>query len=63
MGWSSVFTAIGEAFKFLNDNLFTAKKRAKSLEEEKQEAMRRAKELAHGDDEKALEEHIRNLPD
>jgi hypothetical protein len=63
MGWGAIFTAIGETFKFLNENVFTAKRRAKKLEEEKQEAFRKAKELAHGDDEKALENHIRNLPD
>jgi len=63
VSWSSIFTVIGETFKFLNDNIFTAKRRAKNLEEEKQEALKRAKGLAYGDDEKALEEHINRLPD
>ena len=63
MGWTSIFTVVGEGLKFLNDNVFTSQRRAKKLEEEKQEALRKAKELAHGKNEKALEEHIRNLPD
>jgi hypothetical protein len=62
MGWASIFTVIGEGLKFINDNVFTSRRRAKKLEEEKLDALRKAKELAHGDDEKALENHIRNLP-
>ena len=62
MGWTSIFTVVGEGLKFLNDNVFTSLRRAEKLEEEKQEALRRAKGLAHGDDEKALEKHINDLP-
>lgn len=60
MGWG---TAIGEALRILNSWLLDPKRKAKKLEEEKQEAFRKAKELAHGKDEKALENHIRHLPD
>ena len=62
MGWTSIFTVIGEGLKFLNDNVFTSRRRAKKLEEEKQEALRKAKGLAYGKNEKALEDHIGNLP-
>jgi len=62
MGWTAIFTAIGEAFKFLNENVFTAKRRSKNLEEEKQKALKKAQELAYGNNEKALEGHINELP-
>ena len=62
MGLTSIFTVIGEGLKFLNNNIFTSQRRARKLEEEKQEALRRAKELAYGKNEKALEDHISNLP-
>ena len=62
MGWSSIFTVVGEGLKFLNENVFTSRRRAEKLEKEKQEALRRAKGLAHGDDEKAMEKYINDLP-
>lgn len=60
MGWA---TAIGEALRLINSWLLSSRRKSKNLEEEKQKALRRAKELAYGDDEKALERHIGALPD
>ena len=62
MGWTSIFTVVGEGLKFLNDNVFTSRRRAEKLEKEKQDALRRVKELAHGDNAEKLEKHINDLP-
>ncbi len=59
----SIATIVGEGLKLLNNNVFNAKRRAKKLEEEKKAALKKAKELAYGDDAKALEKYISDLPD
>ncbi len=63
MSWTSLLTLVSEVLKYLNQNIFTSRKRAQDLEEEKQEALQKAKELAYGDDEKAMEKHLSDLPD
>lgn len=60
MGWG---TAIGEALRLVTGYLLDPKRKAKKAEDQKQQALNKAKELAHGSDEKALEDHISNLPD
>jgi len=60
MSW---MTAIGEGLKLFNSWFLSSKRKAKSLESEKQKAFNEAKELAYGDDEKALEKHIESLPE
>jgi len=59
MGWG---TAIGEGMKFLNAFVFTKRRAAKKFEAEKQEALRKAEEIAHGDNAKKLEDYISDLP-
>ena len=59
MGWG---TAIGEALRVFTGWWLDPKRKAKKAEDEKQQALQKAKELAHGEDEKALEKHINQLP-
>ena len=59
MGWG---TAIGEALRIVTDWLLNPKRKAKKLEDQKQEAFEKVQEIAHGDDEKAMQDHIGNLP-
>jgi predicted Zn-dependent peptidase len=59
MGWG---TAIGEALRLVTDFLLDPKRKAKRLEEEKQQALREARETAYGDDAKKLEDRINQLP-
>lgn len=59
MGWG---TAIGEAFKIFNSWFLDPRRKAKSKEEEKQDALKKAEELAHGENEKTLSDHIDSLP-
>ncbi len=62
MGLGAFFEAIAQIAKFLNNNVFTPSRKAEELEKEKQEALRRAEELAHGKDSKALADYIDSLP-
>jgi len=60
MGWG---TAIGEALRIVTDWWLDPLRKAKGREKDKEKAFEKAKEIAHGKNEKALEDRIRNLPD
>jgi len=59
MGWG---TAIGEALKLFNSWFLDPLRKTKLREKEKQDVLKKVEKLACGDDEKALSDHINNLP-
>jgi hypothetical protein len=59
MGWG---TAVGEALRIVTDWLLNPVRKVKKMEEERQEAMGKARDLGYGNDAKKLKDHIDGFP-